>query len=153
MGSPITDFASQVSTKLRPIGELLFELLLGVAELLFEVFFELAAAALLDLLLRAIGSLFNKFETSSPVRASSIYALLGALSGVLSVLIFPHPLFHPSRIHGISLLISPVIAGLLMALLGSTLRKRGKKVVRLESFGYGFAFAFGMALIRLIYAR
>jgi len=71
----------------------------------------------------------------------------------LSVLIFPHPLFHPSRIHGISLLISPVIAGLLMALLGSTLRKRGKKVVRLESFGYGFAFAFGMALIRLIYAR
>ncbi len=70
------------------MGELLFELLLGVAELLFEVFFELAAAALLDLLLRAIGSLFNKFETSSPVRASSIYALLGALSGVLSVLFF-----------------------------------------------------------------
>jgi hypothetical protein len=52
-----------------------------------------------------------------------------------------------------SLLISPVIAGLLMALVGSTLRKRGKKVVRLESFGYGFAFAFGMAFIRLIFAR
>ena len=135
------------------MGELLFELLLGVAELLLDALFEFAAAALLDFLSRGISSLFDEFEISSPVFASFAYALLGVLSGALSVLIFPHPLIHPSRIHGISLLISPVIAGLLTALVGSTLRKRGKKVVRLESFGYGFAFAFGMALIRLIFAK
>jgi hypothetical protein len=36
-------------------------------------------------------------------------------------------------------------------MVGSTLRKRDKKTIRIESFGYGFAFAFGMAVIRFLY--
>ena len=36
-------------------------------------------------------------------------------------------------------------------MVGSTLRKRHKKAMRIESFGYGFAFAFGMAIIRILY--
>jgi hypothetical protein len=60
---------------------------------------------------------------------------------------FPHPLAHPSRIHGISLLVSPVIVGVVMSLIGSVQRNRDKRVAQIESFGYGFAFAFGMAVV------
>jgi hypothetical protein len=38
-----------------------------------------------------------------------------------------------------------------MSLLGSILTRQGKKVVQIESFPYGFAFAFGMALIRYLF--
>jgi hypothetical protein len=67
--------------------------------------------------------------------------------------LFPHPLVHPSRIHGISLLVAPVTTGLMMSCIGSLLRRHDKKVVRIESFGYGFAFAFGMALVRLVLVK
>src|SRR5437016_5143010 len=85
------------------------------------------------------------------VLASVGYTLLGALAGGLSLFIFPHPLVHPSRLHGINLLVSPVVTGLVMSLIGSILSRQGKKVVQIESFRYGFAFALGMALIRYFF--
>jgi hypothetical protein len=36
---------------------------------------------------------------------------------------------------------------------GAVLRRRGKRVTRMESFGYGFAFALGMALMRFFFAK
>src|ERR1700692_3272548 len=120
--------------------ELLLELLL---ELLGEFLLELALAAALDLVLRAIAKVFEAFRLANPVLASASYVLLGALAGGLSLLIVPHPFVHPSRLHGINLLVSPIATGLAMSLLGSMLSRYGKKVTRIESFGYGFAFAFG----------
>jgi hypothetical protein len=133
------------------MGELLFELLLAFGELLLEVLFEFAGEALLDLALRAIAEVFETSRFTSPVLASVGYTLLGASAGGLSLFIFPHPLVHPSRLHGINLLVSPIVTGLVMSLIGSILRRQGKKVVQIESFGYGFAFAFGMALMRYFF--
>jgi hypothetical protein len=67
-------------------------------------------------------------------------------------MMFPHPFFPRSQFHGVSLIISPVAAGLAMSGFGAILRSRGKRVVQVESFPYAFAFAFGMALVRLIEA-
>lgn len=133
------------------MGELLFELLLAFGELFLEVLFEFAGEALLDLALRAIAEVFETARFTSPVLASVGYTLLGASTGGLSLFIFPHPLVHPSRLHGINLLVSPIVTGLVMSLIGSILSRQGKKVVQIESFGYGFAFAFGMALIRYFF--
>jgi len=133
------------------MGELLFEVLLAFGELFLEVLLEFAAEGILDLALRAVGEVFKSFRNAGPVIASVGYTLLGALAGGLSLLIFPHPLVHPSRLHGINLLVSPIVTGLVMSLIGSTLSRRGKKVTQIESFGYGFAFAFGMALIRFFF--
>jgi hypothetical protein len=133
------------------MGELLFELLLAFTELFLEVLFEVTAGALLDLAQRAIAEVFKPFRFASPVLASVGYMLLGALAGGWSLLIYPHHLVRPSRLHGISLLVSPIVTGLVMSLIGSILRRQGKKVVQIESFGYGFAFAFGMALIRYLF--
>jgi hypothetical protein len=65
---------------------------------------------------------------------------------------FPHPLVHPSRLHGSNLLLSPVITGLVMSQVGSILAGRGKSVTPIESFACGFAFAFGIALIGCFFA-
>jgi hypothetical protein len=133
------------------MGEFLFELLLAFGELFLEVLFEFAGEAVLDLVLRAIAKVFTTPRFTSPALASAGYTCLGVLAGGLSLIIFPHPLVRPSRLHGISLLVSPIVTGLVMSLIGSALSRRGKKVTQIESFGYGFAFAFGMALIRYIF--
>lgn len=131
----------------------MLDILLGLLELFLEVLFEFAGEALLDLLLRALFSVLENPEFRNPLTASLGYAILGALAGGLSVLVFPHPLVQPSRLHGISLVVSPIVTGAIMSLIGSMLRHRGKKVIQLETFGYGFAFAFGMALVRFIFVR
>jgi hypothetical protein len=117
-----------------------------------EFLLELAVTALMDLALRAIVKVFETLELASPVIASITYVLLGASAGGLSLLIFPHPLVHPSRLHGINLLVSPLVTGLAMSGIGSILSRQGKKVTRIESFSYGFALAFGIALIRYLFA-
>jgi len=81
------------------------------------------------------------------------YALFGLVLGFISLALVPHRLVRPSRIPGLSLLISPVITGLMLSGTGVILRRRDKKPTQLDSFGYGFAFAFGMALIRFHFAK
>jgi hypothetical protein len=124
----------------------------AVAELLFELFFELFLEAIVALIVRATRSSFSN-AALSPAFAAAFYFLLGCASGAASLLLFPHPIFHPSRLHGISLLISPVITGFVMSQVGTVLRRNGRESVRIESFGYGFAFALGFAIVRLVFVR
>jgi hypothetical protein len=78
------------------------------------------------------------------------FTLLGLALSFVSVFVLPHPLVHPSKFHGVSLLISPVITGLIMGFIGRTVRRRGKTPVQIESFAYGFTFAFAFAWIRFL---
>jgi hypothetical protein len=117
---------------------------------------ELAGEFVIDLVLRGIAKVLVRSTELNPALASLSYvalsyALLGCAAGGLSLLVFPHAIVHRSRIHGISLLIGPLITGWLMSQIGSTLRQQGKKVVQIESFGYGFAFALGVAAIRYFF--
>ena len=141
------------------VDELLAAILGAIAEFVFEAFLELIAAAILDLASRVLVGLFKGVaETVKDDRGliSIGYALLGTLAGGLSLLILPHPLIHrehPTRFHGISLLISPIVAGFVLSAAGKILRRLGKRVAPLETFGYGFAFALGMAIIRFFFTK
>ena len=141
------------------VDELLAEILGAIAEFLLEALLELIAAAVLDLTSRALLGLFTSLAEAvkdSRVLSGFLYVLLGVSAGVLSLVILPHPLIHrehPTRFHGISLLISPVIAGLVLSSVGAVMRRWGKKMNPVESFGYGFAFAFGLALVRFFFAQ
>ena len=133
--------------------EILLGLLWSILEPILEAVLEYLAAGLASLLLRALGSVFEISAIQDPALATCGYALFGVLLGGVSLLFFPHHLVKPSRIHGISLLVSPVITGLMMWATGAVLRRRDKRVTRIESFGYGFSFAFGMALVRVFFAK
>jgi hypothetical protein len=129
--------------------ELLGAILASLAELLVELLFEVLAETIVAIFVRLLRRLFG--DALDPIVAFVFYSFLGAAFGAASLLVFPHPIFHPSRFHGISLVVSPVITGLMMAQAGSLIRRKGRESVRIESFRYGFAFALGMAIIRLVF--
>jgi hypothetical protein len=82
------------------------------------------------------------------VSALLLFFVLGVTTGFLSLLVLPNSLIKSSTVHGINLLITPTLVGLTMALVGWLRRRKGKFVTPLETFAYGFLFAFGMALVR-----
>lgn len=135
------------------MDDFFFELLAGLIQVLVEVFLEIAAEEILALLSRAVIAVFQDSELDNPVLATVGYLILGTATGGISLLFLPHPLVHPSRFHGISLLISPLITGSIMSLIGYTLRRHGKQAAQIESFGYGFAFALGMAVVRFLFVK
>lgn len=132
------------------LASLIFEL---VAEFVVQVIFEWAVAAIADLLLRAIGLVSEDPVIQNQTLAYVGYWVFGIVMGAISLEVFPRHIVHPARIHGISLLLTPVATGLLMAATGAVLRRYNKKPLQLESFGCGFAFAFGMAAVRLLFAK
>jgi hypothetical protein len=125
--------------------ELILEILV---EIFFEAIFDFAVEFLGSLVLRGIAEVFDSSELRKPLLASIGYAFLGAVVGVFSLFPFPHPLVHRSRIPGVSLIAGPVLAGFGMSFVGSFRRKRNQKVIQIETFASGFAFALGMALVR-----
>ena len=127
------------------------ELFSLILELLGDLLLQLLGEAIFDLALRALGRFFKSPEFE-PVAVAGLYLALGAFAGGFNLRIFPHALFRLARFHGISLLISPTASGAIMSLIGSILRRKGKRVIQIETFWYGFAFAFGMALVRLLFA-
>src|ERR1700742_3705499 len=133
--------------------DFLLELLGIFLEPLIEAIFQYLIAGLIDLLLRSMGEVFKGFETQRPLRTFCGYGLLGLILGAGSLFLFPHHLVHPAKIHGISLLVSPVLTGIMLWATGALLRSQDKKTTQIETFAYGFAFAFGMAFLRFFFAK
>ena len=133
--------------------DLLLLLLELFGEFLLEVILQLFAEGIIDVGARVLARLARGLEFASSVTASLVYVFFGLAAGGLSLLAFPHPFLRPSGFRGISLLVAPFITGWVMSVIGDRLREREKKVVRIESFGCGFTFAFGMALVRFLFAK
>jgi hypothetical protein len=133
--------------------DLFATLLSGIVEILLEVFFQVAIEAVVAFVSRCLRNIFSGSNAISPVLAAAVYLLLGVIFGAVSVFVIPHPIMRPARIHGISLIVSPVITGLIMSQVGVLLRRNGKEAVRIESFAYGFTFALGVAAVRFAYLK
>jgi hypothetical protein len=129
------------------------DILLALLELFFDFLIEFGGEALLDLLSHTVSDLFAPIKPRHSAFTIVGCGILGVLAGAVSLIIFPHPLVNPSRVRGISLFITPVVTGIVMSSVGAMLRRRGKPVVKIESFPYAYAFAFGMALIRVVRAH
>lgn len=120
-----------------------------VLELLINIFGEL----LFELGLSALKESIKRNGTAYPVVACIGYALLGGVAGGLSLLVFPRQYMRSERYHGVGLLVIPTLAGLAMAGMGALKSKMGKNLIRLDTFSFGFAFAFFMTLTRFLFAK
>lgn len=129
------------------------DFLAEILAVIAEAFLEIAGELLISLLARAMGKLLNTILKLGPVPSTIGVVLLGIISGACSCIVFPHPFFRPSRVHGISLIVSPVIAGFAMSQLGQYLRRRGAETIPIESFVLGFTFAFAMAVVRFAFVK
>ncbi len=123
-------------------------------ELLFQFFGELVLQIVVEFFaemgFRSLAQVFRK--KPSPRLAVAGYTLWGLLAGGISLLIFPNSAIHNPDLRLANLFVTPVLAGGAMMLLGRLRAKKGQDLVRLDRFGYGFLFAFTMALVRYNWA-
>lgn len=126
-----------------------------LVELILELFGEALLQVVFEALAEALARLFGRTRTPGDgggVLAVAGYAMLGLVSGALSLLLVPHSLMHSHAGRVAALLLAPVIAGLAMVLLGRWRRRAGKASSELTRFGCGYAFALGMAVVRFLFA-
>jgi hypothetical protein len=127
------------------LAQLLGALLEILGDFLIEIFFELAAEALSGVL----AGLINFWKQSSPAVSAIGLAFSGAVSGLLSIELFPHRLIAMRvALPAASLLLAPIATGSAMHLLGRHLRHVGRYASDLATFRGGAIVAFSMALIR-----
>ena len=124
-------------------------------EFLLQIFLEfllqVVGGVITDVVLHALSRFIRSSRTLNALVTLILYLGLGLFVGWLSILILPEAFVRSSNLHGISLLITPVLAGFTMSALGWIRLRQRKTLIRLETFSCGFVFAFGMALIRLLF--
>lgn len=124
-------------------------------EILFEILGEFVLQALGELLfelgLRSLAAPFQR--DSSPWFAGLGYFFLGCLAGGVSLLVVAQHLTPAGAPRLANLVLTPLMAGLLMALLGRWRGRRGDRLLRIDRFAYGYLFAIGLAIIRFVFAR
>lgn len=126
--------------------ELLFEILIEfILPLVTEIFAELA--------LRGVTRLVRTNTVARIVVTALMYFGVGLAAGFLSLLIWPVAFARSKTLPGISLAITPLLGGLLMSYIAWLRVRTSDWTVRLETFAYGFLFAFPMALIRLLFTQ
>jgi hypothetical protein len=125
---------------------ILQELLQICLEFLVQVFAELLAEV-------GIRGMWARFKgTPSWMMAAAGYAILGALAGLASVLVVPALLAAP-HLRIANLVVTPILAGASMCLVGAWRLRREQELVRLDRFAYGYLFALAMALVRFYLAK
>jgi hypothetical protein len=136
--------------------EILAELLVQVVGWLIQLFAELLIQLFAESVFRVIGHVLKAPFQRSPTQpwvAAVGYAIFGAIAGAISLQLFPSQFIKLEWLRVLSLVVTPLAAGMIMGLIGAWRRRHERDTIRLESFSYGFCFAFGMALVRHLYAH
>jgi hypothetical protein len=78
---------------------------------------------------------------------------VGGVIGAISLWPFPALFIRNQDFRLLNLVLTPLIAGLIMMLVGKVRTARDEELVRLDRFGYAFTFALGMTLMRFYFAK
>lgn len=123
-------------------------------EIIFEFIFSSAGEFLIQVLLEVLAELgmHRMRDTFSrppnPWLAAIGYALLGAVAGGVSLLVFPTLFVHTRGLQLANVILTPLAAGLFMMAIGAWRRRHEQETIRLDKFAYGYLFALSMALVR-----
>ncbi len=128
------------------------ELLWFLVQLVFEIFGEILFGIVWELLVSLYRITFDRANWGI-LGAIVGYFALGAATGGASLYFWPEHVFHTVRIPGLSLVLSPLVAGWALVTWGDFRRGRGHVTSSLATFSGGAAFAFGAALVRFIWAK
>lgn len=138
----------------RIIVEIIVEILLQLFGFLLELFLEVLLQGFFEISaemgLQSLGEPFKRRGPTKPCLAAVGYLLYGAIAGGLSLLL-PKMFVVPHIWRVTNLLVTPVICGCAMVILGRFRAKRGTVPMRLDTFFYGYLFALGMALVRYVW--
>jgi hypothetical protein len=131
----------------------LWILLLFITDLVGESLLQFVMEELFNRVPASIRHALNDWEDRYPVFQLFGWCLIGIALGGVSVLVLRRPLFQHTRLHGLSLLLSPFLTGFVMDRIGKARSAAGKPRLPLATFQNGAAFAAGFAIIRLLFTR
>ena len=118
--------------------------------LLWEVLLQLGGEAVIEGAWRLLGEPFRQRGRAHPVVAGIGLVLIGGAMGWILWLAVPARLVTSGGIPGASLVLSPMLAGLVMHYYGRWRESRGAAVSYTATFWGGALFAFGMASARFL---
>ena len=122
-----------------------------ILEILGEFLIQVIGELLVELGIHTLAEPFRK--PPNPLLAAIGYFLFGAIFGSISLLIVSSYLVTNKTWQIINLLVTPLAVGLCMSAIGMWRTKRGKAVLRIDRFSYGYLFALAFALIRFFFAK
>ncbi len=125
--------------------EILFELL---AQLVLEIFVQ----GVFELGGRGLVAVFRKDSATNPWLAICGYFMMGAISGAISVWIFPMHLLGSPALQILNLAATPITLGFIFEAMGRWRTYRAKPRYAVDRFSYGFTFALTMGLVRYFFA-
>jgi undecaprenyl pyrophosphate phosphatase UppP len=132
------------------VEELLIWILQAFVELFSELFGQIVLEFFIDLGLRALKDAAHSQTKQHPIPLFIGYLLLGAVIGGISTAFLPDHFIKKPLMRWVNLIVTPAIAGMLMGWVGGWNDKRGRRVINLERFPFGWAFAIGLAVVRHI---
>lgn len=127
--------------------EFVFELVWSIVG---ELVIQIVAQLSIELGFHSVGEILVEKKDRNPYIAFIGYIVLGVIIGGISLGLYPELLIDSPKLALANLILTPILLGLLMAIIGFVLNKKGKRRLRLESFSYGYVFAFSIGLIRYV---
>ena len=120
---------------------------------LWEICLPVGGEILIDLGITSTSESFQQRSRAHPVLAGIGVLLLGGISGAMTRLVLPAPIFPPGPVRGLSLLLSPLVTGVVMDRYGAWRDGRGAPRSFVATFWGGALFGFGMALVRFVWVE
>lgn len=131
----------------KPVMEIIFEVLFQFfAEIFLQIVFEILAHFGIE-----FTSKRNQF-TPRPILAALGYLFLGFIAGWISLGLFPTLFISSHAFQLANLFLLPIFAGAAMSALGRWRSARGDAPLRIDTFLYGFIFAFSMSAVRFFFS-
>ena len=119
-----------------------------LVELAIELIFYGGGGLLVEGVPRLFGASFGRRGRHHPIVAGIGLLLIGGILGEVSYWVWPHRIVAAGPYRGISLLVSPIVNGLLTQALGTWRAHHDRPRTWLSTFWGGALFAFGMSSVR-----
>ncbi len=121
-----------------------------MAEFLLELLLEIVGEPLLAGIARALAATLPSRWRQSPWLAGLGYVLLGLLLSGFSVWLVPHHLIKSPILRAANFVLSPILCGLTLSLVGLVRRRRGWAPSLMDGFRYGVLFGLTVQLVRVV---
>ncbi len=118
-----------------------------VGEFVLQLFLEL----LVEMGFQSLAAPFRKER--SPALAALGHCLFGLVIGGISLWLFPQHLVASPTLRWLNLIVTPVLVGLSLMVVGEWRKRRGQIQLRLDTFAYAYLFAMSLAVVRFFGAN
>lgn len=134
-------------------AEIILQVFSVLLQFLGELLLQIIGEAIAELIGRSLKEPCRRPRPMNPILAGLGYLIFGAVAGGLSLWLIPSLFIRSQWLRIANLLLTPLLAGLLMARLGAWRREHEQETIRLDTFAYGFCFALSMAIVRFAWGQ